>query len=81
MGFISERSVLTDPNDGDPRVKSPAKWVRFSPDAMLELGRIQEAESRSSFSNTVEKLVDEALAARRLKPRVVVNARGAVAAR
>jgi hypothetical protein len=46
--------------------KSRPKWVRFSPATEAEIRKIQIQEDRS-FSNAVQRLVDEALEARREK--------------
>jgi hypothetical protein len=47
--------------------KPPGKWVRFGSHVLAEIEGLQILEGRSSFSNMVEKLVDEALAVRRRK--------------
>jgi hypothetical protein len=47
--------------------KSPGKWVRFRSSVLAEIEGLQLLEGRPSFSNMVEKLVGEALSARRRK--------------
>jgi hypothetical protein len=60
--------------------KGPGKWVRFRSSVLAEIETIQSFEERQSFSNTVEKLVGEALAARhRRSGRVAPEKKTAVA--